>query len=393
MNIKILKPFELNNNQSDLLNFLRGSAALLVLIAHVQQILISPTWYPHKELNVDLYLVAYRHLGGFGVMAFFVLSGFLIYLSIANNIYSTSTRKFNIKKYMYSRLMRLYPPLIVSTILCFFIYIIIELLGLSVAAEFSTGHELYIARKDISINWIDTIGSLFFLNTIIPEIKSPSINGPLWSLAHEFWYYIVAAFIIASYKSKLFIIPLFITCCFLYFNVNEFWFYGLFVWFSGFYAAFVYRNKENVVVTYFNVFILVIFFCVWMSMFYYSPESYFCNNRQKFFFGLTLSALLPVLIDSRAFLEKLNHFKFYKLVASVSPYAYTLYLIHFPLLLLTFVILNRFVGNNIFLVMITSLIASVFILKLASVYGPLIENKNQLTLAIKKYFIKQKLGF
>jgi len=60
----------LEHNQSIFMDFIRGGAALLVLFAHAQQIMINPYWYPHKGMGRSLHWVIYGHLGSFGVMLF-----------------------------------------------------------------------------------------------------------------------------------------------------------------------------------------------------------------------------------------------------------------------------------------------------------------------------------
>lgn len=62
----MLKP-----DESLLLDFLRGASAFLVLVAHVQQILINPTWMPFSLTGKNEILpFLYSQLGAFGVMIF-----------------------------------------------------------------------------------------------------------------------------------------------------------------------------------------------------------------------------------------------------------------------------------------------------------------------------------
>ena len=128
-------------------------------------------------------------LTGFGhqaVMVFFVLSGFLISSSILRSL---SAGTWSWSGYAISRATRLYVVLIPGLLFG----LLWDVLGKSLFA--STG--LYtqplgsfggLVVQD-ALTAGNFFGTLFFLQTIV--CSSFGSNGPLWSIANEFWYYVL----------------------------------------------------------------------------------------------------------------------------------------------------------------------------------------------------------
>jgi peptidoglycan/LPS O-acetylase OafA/YrhL len=370
-----MKLKKLNTEQSTFLDFVRGLAALLVLFAHAQQIMINPYWYPHKVLDDNIFRLLYSHIGAFGVMLFFVLSGFLIFFSMRNNILNGGTNSFDVKRFARSRLNRLWPPLIISLVLAASIYFLLAILGLTEAENFSTGQEMYLARKSVQFNSVDMFGSLFFLNTIIPAVHSPSINGPLWSLAHELWFYVIAGLCLASFYRKTWCLLLIPAALFLYFNANIFWFYGFISWCFGGYSAWCFINYEKRQVKVINYLALLISASLWVYMLVQAFDNSFYNFRQKFMFGILIASLLPIVLTKINILTWLIKRPLYNAISSVSKYAYTLYLLHFPIFIFAFVMVNKIADGNILLMMVFALLTAIFTLKLSKSIGLNIENR------------------
>lgn len=374
----LLSASRINADQSKFLDFIRGGAALLVLIAHCQQIFINPYWYPHKELNVGVHLVLYRHLGSLGVMLFFVLSGFLIYQSVANNISSNKYDKFDARSFFISRLVRLYPPLLVATGISLLGYFLLWFFGLNTSTEFATGRELFLAREELVVNWKDVFGSLLFLNTITDQFRTPLINGPLWSLAHEFWFYVLAAASALVYMSIRNIWLIILISIFLFINVNSFFWYGFLVWSAGFISACMWRFWHFKAVRFGSCFISLAFLFCWCYALNESSNSYFYNNRNKFLFGLSFAFSIPYILNSTRFIKFVNKSRLCLIIASVSPFAYTLYLIHFPIMLCIFAFSNKFVDGNLLLLVFQIVFSMGGVIFVAIVIGRVVEDKGRL---------------
>src|ERR1700691_4713875 len=126
---------------------------------------------------------------GFGseaVLVFFVLSGFLISSAILGR---RASETWSWRDYAIDRASRLYVVLIPGL----FFGLLWDKLGSSIFA--STGiysHPLdnfafAIVHTRMGIGTF--LGNMFFLQTIV--VPTFGSNGPLWSLANEFWYYIL----------------------------------------------------------------------------------------------------------------------------------------------------------------------------------------------------------
>jgi peptidoglycan/LPS O-acetylase OafA/YrhL len=163
---------------SDDLNFIRGLAAISVLCTHVRNAL----FVPHSQIISQSPLVKMLYfitgLGNEAVMIFFVLSGFLIGSSVYYEICSNTFLWVN---YLINRLVRLYvvliPALILSAFITYFSY--------SIFSE-------NINYPDISLT--NFFANILFLQTILTH--SYAENLPLWSLSNEFWYYMIFPFLL-----------------------------------------------------------------------------------------------------------------------------------------------------------------------------------------------------
>lgn len=161
------------------------------------------------------------------------MSGFLITYSIVDNLNKNKYKEFNAAKYFKSRLRRLYPPLVFSQGLVLVVFGLFYFFDANSSAFYATGKELYLARSEFDFNLTDYLGSFFFLNTIVNDIKSPIVNGPLWSVAQEFWFYVVAGLLVLSFYERKMLAALAVVLAFLVSQGDVFIFYGFGVWLFG----------------------------------------------------------------------------------------------------------------------------------------------------------------
>lgn len=170
----------IGTHSSRLLDSLRGACALVVVFAHCLQIFIVP---------VDAsFFGLIRLLAQAAVMLFFVLSGFLITKSITRQF----AANFDARRYAADRANRLLPPLIAGLVIG------LALWGLA-PYFFESGSRSYlplsplITRTEYETTWSQVLGSVMFVNGFFTE--TVSLNGPLWSLPFEAWYYVAAGLI------------------------------------------------------------------------------------------------------------------------------------------------------------------------------------------------------
>jgi len=168
-------------------DLLRGLAALLVFFGHWRNLLFVdfPSLTTHRWLLTPLYMLAGG--GHQAVVLFFILSGYFIGGTVLRSL---ERDQWEWVGYLLRRIVRLWTVLVPALLLCLFW----DRLGIHL------GHApaLYGGHVPNNIVLYDTasrlaphifFGNLFFLQTILTPFLGT--NGALWSLANEFWYYIL----------------------------------------------------------------------------------------------------------------------------------------------------------------------------------------------------------
>jgi peptidoglycan/LPS O-acetylase OafA/YrhL len=172
---------------SVLLDGTRAAAALLVCLSHWRMIFFVsyPLLHvPHKFLYIPFYAIT--GAGHASVIVFFVLSGYLISGSVFRMFDNGS---WSWRRYLTHRLVRLWIVLIPALILG----------GVLDSAGLRLNHApgLYTGLVDnnmaLTVPQFLTVRSFFGNLIFVQWILTPTFgsNGPLWSLANEFWYYIL----------------------------------------------------------------------------------------------------------------------------------------------------------------------------------------------------------
>lgn len=205
---------------SNFLDLLRWTSALVVVLYHLRTTIMVP-YDDLKNNNVFIDLFYFiTSLGPQAVIVFFVLSGFLVGGNTFD-MYKNGTFKW--KLYLINRTTRLYIVLIPALIFG----LILDLTGSFNFPEYYTNMYHF---GPFSYNVIErlNIESIFINLTMLQTSFGPQLgsNGPLWSLAFEFWYYILFPVLLGiyfnnNYKIKFFYI-LFIIFLFLILNMNIF---------------------------------------------------------------------------------------------------------------------------------------------------------------------------
>ncbi len=191
----------LHRRQSDQLNMFRAGAALVVVLNHVRGL-----FFVHGS-EVESHNIVYRafylvtSLGHQAVMAFFVLSGYLV----GSSIVRSGMKDWSWRHYLNRRLTRLWIVLIPALVLC----ALIDHIGFSVFGL----HGIYGTGRNTNgiipgpvqpqSTVADFFGNIFFLQGI--HVPTFGANGALWSLTYEFWYYLLfpLVMLVAFAKSPL----------------------------------------------------------------------------------------------------------------------------------------------------------------------------------------------
>ena len=177
----------ISSSTSAWLNWMRALAAITVFAGHLRCFCIGD--FSSHGGHVPLIIKVFYHVVGLGhsaVIVFFVLSGFLVGGSVLNELRETGGLR--VKVYAVARVARIYSVLIPALVLG----ATADWLGLRVvhaSAVYEYAHFSSILGQNVAetLNAGTFVANLSCLQTIVrPNLGS---NGPLWSLANEFWYY------------------------------------------------------------------------------------------------------------------------------------------------------------------------------------------------------------
>ena len=151
------------------LDAIRGLAAIAVVLYHYT--------FRYPKLYADDFETYYKFAyGNLGVELFFILSGFVIFMSLQK---VKSPFEFLTKRFI-----RLYPTYWIAMI---FTFLMVTIFGL--------------AGKEVTINE-------FLINITMLQygLQIPSVDGVYWSLFHELMFYFLMAASFRFIKSKYFIL-------------------------------------------------------------------------------------------------------------------------------------------------------------------------------------------
>jgi peptidoglycan/LPS O-acetylase OafA/YrhL len=171
---------------SVLLDALRGVAALLVCIDHWRYLLFID--YPQLTFHRTLFFLPYAMctMGHQAVIVFFVLSGYLVGGHVLR---ARDTGRWSWSAYLIQRGVRLWTVLIPALVLGGLIDLVALHLRLAPALYSGMVHNHVTGDVHLSLTWKALLGNIFFLQTIRTPVFGS--NGALWSLASEFWYYLL----------------------------------------------------------------------------------------------------------------------------------------------------------------------------------------------------------
>lgn len=163
---------KLSQGKKNNLNLIRFIAAYLVLFAHSYPIALGASHHDWITSTIGISISA------LAVNVFFVLSGFLVTESLLS--------RNDPKTYILSRVLRIYPALIILVFLSVFV------LGLTITTtpvvEYFSSE---ITQKYISRNSILLFGVKYYLPGVFTENIYPNtVNGSLWTLPTEVKLYI-----------------------------------------------------------------------------------------------------------------------------------------------------------------------------------------------------------
>lgn len=329
MNFRGWQPRKLGGAASAHLDLIRTFAAWAVMWGHLRTLFFVD--FQHLQRSGWL-LKAIYFFTGFGhqaVMVFFVLSGFLISSTVIKSHLSGS---WSWREYALNRSTRLYVVLIPGLLSG----LLWDLAGRSAFA--STGiytHPISglgpaIAADNLTAG--NFFGNLFFLQTILcPAFGS---NGPLWSLANEFWYYVLfpvalSAGLAWAKKSVRVAIPLTIAaiCLTAFLGLEKL--IGFFIWMSGCVLVFAYSKFRMRTNSWLFLYVFASFLVLWGTLVKARTSTSAVLGSDLavgIAFTLFLFGILQLGIGA-------NSPRYSGAARQFAGFSYSLYVLHFPLLL------------------------------------------------------------
>lgn len=303
----------INDDLSWRLDMARSLAALAVLCGHVRNDyfvaygnLITEF---HNPLNFLGFLLT--RLGHEAVMVFFVLSGFLVG---GNALKSYMNGEFQFTDYLSKRITRMYV-------------VIIPALLIGGCIDVVRLHITGIPHPNLTL--LNLIGNLLFLQKIVVEIYGS--NAPLWSLANEFWYYllwpIVFQFFNLGALKKILVISIITIACYIAPNVMK-----LFpLWIFGALLRLVPRRyiPSHLMPLSLWLFVLAAIYSCWV-------QNIIGEYVTGIFFGLLLACWMGMHSPP---MPRIAHFW-----TAFAAFSFSLYAIHYPLLKLLIELMNKY-GN------------------------------------------------
>jgi peptidoglycan/LPS O-acetylase OafA/YrhL len=293
------KSYRLNN--FDLLRFL---LALIVFLVHISALSLSP----------DLKYFQSFLLPKVAVQAFFIISGFLIFMSYENSS--------SLRDYLLKRIRRIYPGYISVIFLTVFFITIGNFDRINI--DFSKSVFQYFLANSIFLNFLQP-----FIPGVFENNYTQIINGALWTIKIEVMFYMIVpvfALFLRRYN-KAFV--LFLIC---FFSI----FYSIFIFYliderfidsatqlkDQLPAQLIYFSAGGLIFYYFELFrkfFLILMFLTTAFFIFYLDLSLFFRTLQPF--------LLAVFVIGFATL-----FPYLGKFSKYGDISYGVYIIHFPII-------------------------------------------------------------
>ncbi len=168
------------------LNALRAAAAILVVVSHTRNLFFRDySAVAHSHMNQALYAIG--SLGHAAVMIFFALSGFWVGGSVLRGV---ARGNFDWRRYAVNRITRLWLVLIPALLLTLLLDEVgMHAFGHSSIYRGAPGYKSLPLDLRSHLTVTVAVANLAFLQTI--HSTTFGNNGPLWSLAYEFWFYLL----------------------------------------------------------------------------------------------------------------------------------------------------------------------------------------------------------
>lgn len=310
----------LDERTSSILDFIRGISALLVVLNHFRNLFFGGFDSTSNILTIFLYSIA--SLGHQAVIVFFVLSGFFIANSVMKSIYN---QNWSWKHYIINRFTRLYVVLIPALL----IGLTLDKTGMILFDYSFFPHDM-----EEKTNVSTFFSNLFFFQGIFTETLGS--NDPLWSLSYEFWYYILFPIVVIALVSENYLKKLIYFCLFaliIMFIGKNMSIYFL-IWLSG--ALLIFAPRFSVNSRILRILITGLIVSSFMGSILIIRLQLVSIVMGDFFLAISFTLLVWVIMNIKSRINFANTASF------VAGFSFTLYLVHFPLIIFLYALCREF---------------------------------------------------
>jgi len=315
----------LDDKISDAFDTFRWLSAFMVCLGHSIWI-----FYDSSLDRINPIGFIFDLLGRASVMMFFILSGFFICKSFSTSI---TEKRIDIGSYCKKRINRLYPPLIFSVLVSALIVILSPYLFVTDSRSFIDNG--FLAEDSIDNTAEAFIGAIFFLNGLVtPTIH---VNGALWSLPYEFWYYASICVIPFLYKKWVVVVSLALI------GITAFFFklllmYSL-VWYLGVLLALMHNHNHEIstkkiillmlVSSFSSIFIAINYGLIFNEI---EPIVSLSSLPVKPLFNISIGICIFAILH----LILTNRIKSFSFKPELALFSYTNYVMHTPIMFLIY---------------------------------------------------------
>lgn len=337
----------LNSAQSTYMDFIRATAAILVLLGHSSILFLNGSYFSRMDIQA------------IGVLAFFLMSGFLISYSVFRKYDDPG---YTFKHFFIDRFSRIYCAFIPALLLVFIVDTMTFSLPMA-TQENLVNMPWHIPTMMDRFNYHTLFGNLLMLQDfpvfqialrlgLIDEssfIKPYSSGSLFWTIAIEWWIYMLFGVVTISIIRNKKPITLLFLCILGFISIEPFYFLvgGVnncltFLWVIGMLVSLIFINMPKILETYKMNFSNKRWKWIYVGIFFASlilmagrAASIKFDQGSFILTELQFSIFLSLGIFSLLFFfgEFTTTSKFLKkAVGFVADYSYSLYLTHAPLL-------------------------------------------------------------
>ena len=208
------------------------------------------------------------------------------------------------------------------------------------------------------------LGVLFFVNGFITE--TPASNFAFWSLSFEAWFYILFGLLLLPNRKWGIILAM--LCLIVLSTLNYVFLLYICIWIAGAISALLYNHQYRLTLKQIVAVIISITLILICSAYFGLIIFNGLLDTQKFLLAIygtwigILLAIILYLISTQRICIRLP-FQF------VAPSSYTVYLLHFPILLFIYGIIQPYIYDNHWLLIIITLVIAILVITVGMFIG------------------------